>query len=64
MYFDRDIVTILRLILYQINNAYAFSHYITQKFWQDLKSDDIHWTLTDTGWAKAAWGLNNNNYFI
>ena len=21
------------------------------------EEDDIHWTLTDTGWAKAAWGL-------
>ena len=39
------------------DHAYAFSHNITQKYWQDLKSDDIHWTLTDTGWAKAAWGL-------
>ena len=39
------------------DHAYAFSHTITQKYWQDLKSDDIHWTLTDTGWAKAAWGL-------
>ena len=22
-----------------------------------LEETDIHWTLTDTGWAKAAWGL-------
>jgi|TARA_B100001287_G_scaffold122073_1_gene102901 acetyl-CoA synthetase len=39
------------------DHSYAFSHIITQKYWQDLKSTDIHWTLTDTGWAKAAWGL-------
>jgi acetyl-CoA synthetase len=39
------------------DQSYAFSHIITQKYWQDLKSTDIHWTLTDTGWAKAAWGL-------
>ena len=39
------------------DHSYAFSHLITQKYWQDLKSTDIHWTLTDTGWAKAAWGL-------
>ena len=39
------------------DHAYAFSHNITKKYWQNLKSDDIHWTLTDTGWAKAAWGL-------
>ena len=39
------------------DHSYAFSHNITKKYWQDLKSTDIHWTLTDTGWAKAAWGL-------
>ena len=39
------------------DHAYAFSHVITKSFWQDLKAEDIHWTLTDTGWAKAAWGL-------
>ena len=39
------------------DHAYAYSHQITQKYWQDLRPQDIHWTLTDTGWAKAAWGL-------
>ena len=39
------------------DQSYASSHIITKKYWQDLKSTDIHWTLTDTGWAKAAWGL-------
>jgi acyl-coenzyme A synthetase/AMP-(fatty) acid ligase len=23
---------------------------------QDLKPTDLHWTLSDFGWAKAAWG--------
>ena len=22
----------------------------------DLKPGDVHWTVSDTGWAKAAWG--------
>ena len=26
------------------------------RFWLDLTPDDLHWTLSDTGWAKAAWG--------
>lgn len=39
------------------NQAYALAHVITGKYWMDLKSDDIHWTLSDTGWAKAAWGM-------
>lgn len=39
------------------DQAYALSHTITGRYWMDLKEDDIHWTLSDTGWAKAAWGM-------
>lgn len=37
--------------------GYALAHTATALFWMDLREDDMHWTLTDTGWAKAAWGL-------
>ena len=37
--------------------GYAMAHSITGDYWMDLKKDDIHWTLSDTGWAKAAWGM-------
>jgi acetyl-CoA synthetase/medium-chain acyl-CoA synthetase len=23
--------------------------------WLDASTNDVHWCLTDTGWAKAAW---------
>jgi acetyl-CoA synthetase/medium-chain acyl-CoA synthetase len=35
--------------------SYGLGHTITGKFWLDLKPDDLHWNLSDTGWAKAAW---------
>ena len=37
--------------------GYALAHAATGLFWMDLREDDVHWTLTDTGWAKAAWGM-------
>ncbi|MEP3231319.1 MAG: AMP-binding protein [Hyphomicrobiales bacterium] len=37
--------------------GYALAHAATGLFWMDLQESDIHWTLTDTGWAKAAWGM-------
>lgn len=37
--------------------GYALAHASTALFWMDLREEDIHWTLTDTGWAKAAWGM-------
>jgi acyl-coenzyme A synthetase/AMP-(fatty) acid ligase len=36
--------------------SYGIGHEITARFWQDLKPADLHWTFSDTGWAKAAWG--------
>lgn len=35
--------------------SYPLAHKITGKFWLDLKPGDIHWNISDTGWAKAAW---------
>ncbi|MEM6463647.1 MAG: AMP-binding protein [Pseudomonadota bacterium] len=37
--------------------GYALAHASTALFWMDLRESDMHWTLTDTGWAKAAWGM-------
>ena len=37
--------------------GYALAHAATALFWMDLRESDMHWTLTDTGWAKAAWGM-------
>lgn len=35
--------------------SYPLAHIITGKFWLDLKPGEIHWNISDTGWAKAAW---------
>ncbi len=35
--------------------SYPLAHMITGKYWLDLKPGDIHWNLSDPGWAKAAW---------
>ena len=35
--------------------SYGLGHRLTGELWLDLKPDDVHWCLTDTGWAKAAW---------
>ena len=39
------------------DHSYGLAHSITGRYWMDLVEDDIHWTLSDTGWAKAAWGM-------
>ncbi|MCE2525758.1 MAG: AMP-binding protein [Acidimicrobiia bacterium] len=36
--------------------SYGIGHDVTARFWQGLRPDDLHWTVSDTGWGKAAWG--------
>jgi acetyl-CoA synthetase/medium-chain acyl-CoA synthetase len=35
--------------------SYGAGHRATGELWLDLKPADVHWNLSDTGWAKAAW---------
>ncbi len=38
-------------------HAYTFAHRYTGQYWLDLRPGDLHWTTSDTGWAKAAYGV-------
>ncbi len=35
--------------------SYPLAHLLTGRYWLDLRPGDMHWNLSDTGWAKAAW---------
>lgn len=37
-------------------HAYPIGHEVTARFAQALTDKDLHWTVSDTGWAKCAWG--------
>lgn len=38
------------------NYTYPLGHINTAVFWQQLTDDDIHFTLSESGWAKCSWG--------
>jgi len=38
------------------DHSYPLGHIVTARFWQDLRCTDLHFTFSDTGWAKCAWG--------
>jgi acetyl-CoA synthetase/medium-chain acyl-CoA synthetase len=38
-------------------HAYTLAHGNTGRYWLDLRRTDLHWTTSDTGWAKAAYGV-------
>ena len=35
--------------------SYPIGHQVTGRYWLDLRENDMHWNVSDTGWAKAAW---------
>ncbi|MBS1862288.1 MAG: AMP-binding protein [Actinobacteria bacterium] len=54
LYFTSGTVSEPKMV--QHAHSYALGHVGTARFWHDLRSGDLHWTVADTGWAKAAWG--------
>ncbi len=35
---------------------YPLGHFHTAKYWQTVDPEGLHFTISDTGWAKATWG--------
>jgi len=35
--------------------SYGIGHQLTARFWLGLEPDELHWNLSDTGWAKTAY---------
>ncbi|MGE4425447.1 MAG: acyl-CoA synthetase [Solirubrobacteraceae bacterium] len=54
LYFTSGTVSAPKMV--QHPHSYALGHIATARFWHDLRPGDLHWAVTDTGWAKAAWG--------
>lgn len=36
--------------------TYPLAHIVTAKYWQQAQDDGLHFTVAETGWAKASWG--------
>lgn len=54
MYFSSGTTGHPKMVLHK--NTYPLGHLITAKHWQNVDPNGLHLTISDTGWAKAAWG--------
>ncbi|MDG6256062.1 MAG: AMP-binding protein [Methanomicrobiaceae archaeon] len=54
IYFTSGTTGEAKMVLH--DQSYPLGHIITARFWQDVRSTDLHFTFSDTGWAKCAWG--------
>lgn len=55
LYFTSGTVAYPKMVVHT-QASYGIGHLITARFWQDVHPEDMQWTITDTGWAKIAWG--------
>ncbi len=54
VYFTSGTVGYPKMVLHT-HASYPIGHTITGKYWLDLHENDLHWNLSEMGWAKAAW---------
>ncbi|MDO4491183.1 MAG: AMP-binding protein [Lachnospiraceae bacterium] len=44
--------------------SYPLAHIVTAKYWQQAQEDGLHFTVAETGWAKASWGKLYGQWLI
>ena len=54
MYFSSGTTGMPKMILHDY--TYPVGHIITAKYWQHCEDGKLHLTMSDSGWAKFAWG--------
>jgi acetyl-CoA synthetase len=55
IYFTSGTTGMPKMVLHT-QASYGLGHEVTGRYWLDLTPEDRHLTLSDTGWAKCAWG--------
>ncbi len=54
LYFSSGTTGMPKMILHDY--SYPLGHIITANFWQRVEENGLHLTMSDSGWAKFAWG--------
>jgi len=54
LYFTSGTTGYPKMVLHT-HASIGLGHEVTGRYWLDLRPGDLHWNISDTGWAKAAW---------
>lgn len=45
-------------------HSYPLAHIVTAKYWHQAENNGLHFTVAETGWAKASWGKIYGQWLI
>ncbi len=45
-------------------HSYPLAHIVTAKYWQQAEDGGLHFTVAETGWAKASWGKMYGQWLV
>ena len=45
-------------------HSYPLAHIVTAKYWHQAEDNGLHFTVAETGWAKASWGKLYGQWLI
>lgn len=54
LFFTSGTTGLAKMVLHT-HASYGIGHNVTARYWIGLTDNDLHWNISDTGWAKAAW---------
>jgi acetyl-CoA synthetase len=54
IYFSSGTTGYPKMVLH--DHTYPLGHILTAKHWHNVDPDGLHYTIAETGWAKASWG--------
>ncbi|MHB1483988.1 MAG: AMP-binding protein [Saccharofermentanales bacterium] len=54
LYFTSGTTGMPKMVIH--DHSYPIAHLATAKYWHKIDPDGLHLTVSETGWAKSAWG--------